>query len=116
MNVFTKMGLLMWFAATGPALMAETTNSGQTQSGLSGSAISKEQAKSIALKLVPGKIIEVEFEKHKGEPVYSIEIRANDGVYEVVLKEKDGTLLEKKGPGKHEDDDDEDEDNQSESN
>lgn len=70
-----------------------------------GKAVNAAQAKAKALALVPGKVIEVEKEKHKGEPVFSVEIRAADGVHEVVIRIADGLVLENKAKGEHEDDD-----------
>lgn len=69
--------------------------------------ITEEQAKVIALKAVPGKVLEVEKEKHSGEPVYSVEIRGADGTKkEVIISIATGTILEQK----IDKDDDEDED------
>ena len=63
-------------------------------------------AKAKALALVPGRVVEVEKEKHKGEPVYSVEIKAADGVHEVILRIADGALLENKAKAADEEEED----------
>lgn len=74
--------------------------------------ISDEEAKTIALKLVPGKVHEVEKEKHKGEKVFSVEITTASGVrHEVLINPTTGAVIEDKTKTSHDDDGDEDEDN-----
>ena len=71
--------------------------------------ISEEEAKTIALKLVPGKIHEVEKEKHNGEKVYSVEITAADKVgHEVLINQATGAVIEDKIKKSDDDEDDED--------
>jgi uncharacterized membrane protein YkoI len=53
-------------------------------------------AKAKALALVSGKVLEVEKEKHNGEPVFSVEIKAKDGVHELVFRITDGKLVANK--------------------
>ena len=75
--------------------------------------ISDEEAKAIALKLVPGKVNEVEKEKHNGDKVYSVEITSASGVrHEVLINPATGAVIEDKKKMIHDDDDgDEGEDN-----
>ncbi len=53
-------------------------------------------AKKKALDIYPGKVLEVEQEKHKGEEAYSIEIKGNEGVREIIIRKSDGKMLENK--------------------
>lgn len=56
--------------------------------------ITMEQAREIALKRVPGTIIEGELEKEKGKLVYSFDIRdANGKIMEVWVDAKNGKVL-----------------------
>lgn len=55
--------------------------------------MSVEAAKAEALKMVPGTLIEVEEETHKGIPAISVEIKANDGIHEIVFSKADGKVL-----------------------
>ncbi len=73
-------------------------------------SVTAAQAKVIALKLVPGKVVEVEREKHAGEPVFSVEIKGASGVHEVAVRISDGSVLEDKVAGGADDEDEENDD------
>lgn len=113
MKIFLILGIAVFAALSTNSSFAESSKKPLVDSqSTTKSGITKEEAKASALKLVPGKIIEVERERHNGEPVFSIEIRGEDGVHEVVIRIADGSVVENKAPGTHEDDDeDEDDDN-----
>jgi len=59
--------------------------------------ISEEEARYIGMKLVPGRVREVERERHKGEQAYSVEIHAANGFsHEVLINAATGTVIEDK--------------------
>lgn len=68
--------------------------------------ISSKSAEEIALKAAPGKVIEVEHEKHSGVSVYAVEIQTADGLREVTLEAKDGKILSNVLKSQHDSDDD----------
>lgn len=57
--------------------------------------ITKEEAQAIALKKVPGEVIESEIEKEKGKLIWSFDIRSSsDGkIFDVEIDAKDGKIL-----------------------
>lgn len=55
--------------------------------------LTESDAKAKAIALHPGKILEVEKEKVKGEPVFSVEIEGADGIHEVAIRISDGSIL-----------------------
>lgn len=56
--------------------------------------ITKEEAQAIALKRVPGEVIESEIEKEKGKLIWSFDIRSSDGkIFDVEIDAKDGKIL-----------------------
>ncbi len=57
--------------------------------------ITKEEAKKIALKRVPGKVVESEIDKEKGKVVWEFEIKTKEGkVFEVAVDAKTGDIVE----------------------
>lgn len=69
--------------------------------------IKKEEAQAIALKRVPGDVLESEIEKEKGKLIWSFDIRGKDGkIYDVEVNAKTGKVL------KVEEDDEEDSDHE----
>ena len=59
-------------------------------------AVTPEQAMSIALADIPGKVVEAEMEMEDGALVWEIEILNNENqVYEFEIDAKDGRILEK---------------------
>ncbi len=93
-----------------PSLAQVTAKAGGTQAAVVQVGISKGEAETLALKLVPGKVLEIEREKHAGEAAFSIEIRAADGVHEVIVRVADGTVLANKERGDKKEDEDGDND------
>lgn len=56
--------------------------------------ITKEEAQAIALKKVPGEVIESEIEKEKGKLIWSFDIRAENGkIMDVEVDANTGTIL-----------------------
>ncbi len=90
----TKTVLMVWFSLFVSSLGLATESS-----------VSKDQAQKTALSVYPGKVKEVEEEKHKGEPVFSIEIDGKDGVHEIVIRKSDGKIIENKTDKEDEDED-----------
>ena len=90
---------------------------------LAGSALAAESkpltatdTKTKALALHPGKVLEVEKEKRKGEPVLLVEIRSEDGkVHEVTFRISDGSILDDRTRVGHEEEDDDEDDDEGES-
>ena len=62
--------------------------------------ISMAQAKSIALKLAPGKILSSEYEKEKGAWRYSFDIQQRGHVQEVGIDGETGKIVENGSEGK----------------
>lgn len=76
--------------------------------------ITKEQARKIALKRVPGEIIEAEIEKEKGKLIWSFDIRKEDGtIWDVEIDAKNGKVLQAVEDNEDEDDNDDDDGNMS---
>ena len=71
----------------------------------SGAKVGIEQARAIALKAAPGKIIDEELEKEKGGTGlrYSFDIRRGRKTYEVGIDAQTGAVLENKVEGPHPD-------------
>lgn len=85
--------------------------------GAESKPLTAADAKAKALALHPGKVLEVEKEKRKGEPVYSVEIKSEDGsVHEVTFRISDGSMLDDRARAGHEEDGDEDDDEDGENN
>ncbi|XRP96649.1 PepSY domain-containing protein [Methanocaldococcus sp. 16A] len=55
--------------------------------------ISEEDAKSIALSKVPGKVVKVELENEDGNIVYGVEISTSNGIKDVKVDAKNGEIL-----------------------
>lgn len=72
-----------------------------------GVEISSEDAKSAALKIVPGKVVEVEEEKYRGTPAISVEIKTAEGVHEIVFRKSDGKILSKEFDSEDDEEDEE---------
>ncbi|MBT2681269.1 PepSY domain-containing protein [Bacillus sp. ISL-35] len=58
--------------------------------------ISEAQAKEIALKQVQGTVTKVELETENGVPVYEVDVKAPDQLYEVTIDAKSGKVLKVK--------------------
>jgi uncharacterized membrane protein YkoI len=72
-----------------------------------GKALTAADAKAKALAIHPGKVLEVEKEKRGGQPVYSVEIKSDDGtVHEVTFRIADGSLLNDRSRAGHDEDED----------
>jgi uncharacterized membrane protein YkoI len=73
--------------------------------------ISDEQAKQIALKEVPGVVIEIERDDEDGQAVIEVEIRdAAGAIHEVTLDAKTGDVIEVEVDDDDDDDGDDDDD------
>jgi uncharacterized membrane protein YkoI len=57
--------------------------------------ISIEKAEHIALRHVPGGVVEqIERDQHRGKPVYEVDVRAQDGrEHELVIDANDGKIV-----------------------
>jgi len=62
--------------------------------------ISMSAAKSMALKLAPGKILSSEYEKEKGAWRYSFDIQQRGHVQEIGIDGQTGKVVENKSEGK----------------
>jgi len=62
--------------------------------------ISMAAAKSMALKLAPGKVISSEYEKEGGVWRYSFDIQQRDHVQEIGIDGQTGKIVENKSEGK----------------
>ena len=71
--------------------------------------ISSKSAEEIALKLAPGKVLEVEHEKRSGVGVYAVEIQTSGGLQEITLNAKDGKVISNIKKSKHDNHDEEEE-------
>jgi uncharacterized membrane protein YkoI len=115
MTRYSKISILTLALATAGSLAyaAELTTADQASntkpfSGeklIKTAKISLEEARTIALKAHPGKIMDEELEKEKGGTGlrYSFEIKVARGVQEVGVDAKTGKVLENKLEGPHPD-------------
>ncbi len=55
--------------------------------------ITPEQAKAAALEAVPGTVVKVDLDNENGNVVYSVEVKATDGVHELKIDAGNGTVL-----------------------
>lgn len=66
--------------------------------------ISMAQARAMALKLAPGRIISSEYEKEGGIWRYSFDIQQRGNVQEIGIDGRTGKVVENKSEGKHDKD------------
>jgi len=76
---------------------------------LARATVKTEQAEALALKAVPGTIIETEIEEENGVLLYSIEIQTADGIREVEINAENGAVVAIENEDDEDDDDDDDE-------
>lgn len=98
-------------AVAGLMCMGAVAGMVSAQTAATATGLTEEQVIEIALTEVPGQVLEVEFEHHRGQPVYEVEIRADTGAeFEVEIAAETGNILAVKadddGCGKGRDDDD----------
>lgn len=100
-------------AFTGLVLATGIAGMVSAQSAAEATGLSEEQIIEIALTEVPGDVLEVELEQHRGEQVFEIEILSEDGEeVEVEIAAETGDVLRVRAEGDGCDEDDEDDEDE----
>jgi uncharacterized membrane protein YkoI len=90
MRKYAPLALLAAFTVASPAIAAKAPTP----------KVSMVQARAMALKLAPGKIISSEYEKEGGIWRYSFDIRQRGNVQEIGIDGQNGKVVENKSEGK----------------
>lgn len=94
-------------ALTGLVLAGGIAGMVSAQSAANATGLTEEQVIEIALMEVPGEVIEVELESHRGQQVYEVEILRQDGTEtEVEISAETGDILKVNDEDEGCDDDD----------
>ncbi len=77
-----------------------TTGAAQAKPAAQPAKISMAQARAIALRAAPGKVISAEYENEGGGWRYSFDIQQKGNVQEIGISGKSGKIVENKSEGK----------------
>lgn len=103
------IGAALAIGLTTTAAMKWNQHVQEEQAGLLARATVKaDQAEALALKAVPGKVIESEIEEENGVLLYSFEIETADGVREVEINAETGAVVSIENEDDEDDEDDDD--------
>ena len=73
--------------------MVTVDNSAARALGITNSPVTHDQAIQIALKSVPGRVLEVEDDTESGTRVIDVELQSGSGVKEVTIRASDGGVM-----------------------
>jgi uncharacterized membrane protein YkoI len=86
--------LIAGSAVTGLVLAGGFAAMVSAQSVADATGLTEEQVIEIALMEVPGEVVEVELERHRGRQIYEVEILSQDGAeMEVEINAETGSIL-----------------------
>lgn len=87
-------------ATAAGSAFANVSQSKAAQRAQANAKITMKQARTMALKSAPGKVVDEEFEKEDGAWRYSFDIRGTDGIHEIGISAKTGHIVENSFEGK----------------
>lgn len=86
------------------SVFAQSSHSKSAQEAQANAKITMKEARKMALKTAPGKVIDEEFEKEAGAWRYSFDIREADGIHEVGISARTGHIVENSFEGRQDKD------------